>query len=41
MKCAVVLGSVAIMDRPRFMKTGLDIQKLIRTDTQTHGTETA
>jgi hypothetical protein len=36
MNCAIEMGSGAMMYIPSFIKTGSDIQKLIRRDTQTH-----
>jgi hypothetical protein len=36
MKCAVEMGSGAMIYIPSFIKTGSGVQKLIRGDTQTH-----
>jgi hypothetical protein len=37
MKCAVEMGSGAMIYIPSFIKIGSGIHKLIREDTQTHG----
>jgi hypothetical protein len=36
MKCAVEMGSGALIYTPGFIKIGLENQKLIRGDSQTH-----
>jgi hypothetical protein len=36
MKYAVKMGSLSMIHIPSFLKTGSDIQKLIRGNTQTH-----
>jgi hypothetical protein len=36
MKYPLAIGSVAMINIPRFIKTGSGIQKLMRGDTQTH-----